>query len=63
MPVRTSAASGALARQPDPAERAHDYAGRSKSAVTIKAYAAGWRDFLEFCSGRGWQALPASEQT
>ena len=29
-------------------ERVESYAGRSKSAATIKAYAAGWRDFLSF---------------
>jgi hypothetical protein len=45
------------------AERVQDYAGRSKSEATIKAYAAGWRDFLAFCEQRGAAALPASEQT
>ena len=30
-------------------ERVTDYAARSKSAATIKAYAASWRDFLSFC--------------
>ena len=56
-------AAEALARLPEAAERVQDYAGRSKSAATIKAYAAGWRDFLAFCSERGLSALPASAQT
>jgi integrase len=56
-------APGRLARLADAAERVQDYAGRSKSAATIRAYAAGWRDFLSFCSGRGLQALPASDET
>jgi hypothetical protein len=46
-------APGALARLPDAAERVQDYAGRSKSAATIRAYAAGWRDFLAFCEESG----------
>jgi site-specific recombinase XerD len=56
-------APGALARLPDSAERVEDYAGRSKSEATIRAYAAGWRDFLAFCEQRGVSALPASDQT
>jgi hypothetical protein len=48
---------------PDAAERVQDYAGRSKSAATIRAYAAGWRDFLAFCEQRGASALPTSDQT
>jgi integrase len=56
-------APGPLARLPDPAERAHDYAGRSKSAATIRAYAAGWRDFLGFCQSRQLSALPALDET
>jgi site-specific recombinase XerD len=55
--------AGTLARLPDAAERAQDYAGRAKSAATIRAYAAGWRDFLRFCEQRGVSALPASDQT
>ena len=43
-------------------ERAADYAARSKSAATIKAYASGWRDFLEFCQ-REVSPLPASDET
>jgi site-specific recombinase XerD len=53
----------ALATLVDAAERAEDYAGRSKSAATIKAYASGWRDFLNFCQQREASPLPASEQT
>src|ERR1700731_3587199 len=53
----------ALATLQAAAERVQDYAGRSKSAATIKAYASGWRDFLEFCEERGLSALPASDQT
>jgi site-specific recombinase XerD len=47
----------------DGAQRVEDYAGRSKSASTIKAYAAGWRDFLGFCAERGLSPLPASDET
>jgi integrase len=54
---------GALAQLADPAERAHAYAGRSKSEATIRAYAAGWRDFLSFCEQQGAAALPATDQT
>jgi hypothetical protein len=56
-------APGALAPLPDPAERAHAHAGRSKSDATIRAYASGWRDFLSFCDELGADALPASDQT
>src|SRR5947209_20634302 len=52
-----------LATLVDAAARAEDYAGRSKSAATIKAYASGWRDFLNFCEQRDASPLPASEQT
>src|ERR1700674_5246641 len=52
-----------LAQLSDAAEHVQDYAGRSKSAATIKAYASGWPDFLEFCEERGLSALPASDQT
>jgi hypothetical protein len=38
-----------LATLVDATARAEDYAGRSKSSATIKAYASGWRDFLNFC--------------
>ena len=55
--------AGALARLPEAAERVQDYAGHSKSAATIRAYAAGWRDFLAFCEPRGLSALPASDET
>ena len=46
-----------LVQLAEAAERAHDYAGRSKSPATIKVYAAGWRDFLAFCESRGLSAL------
>jgi integrase len=55
--------SGALAQLADPAERAHAYAGRSKSQATIRAYASGWRDFLSFCEQQRVEALPATDQT
>jgi hypothetical protein len=55
--------STALAAVQEPAERVQDYASRSKSAATIRAYASGWRDFLAFCAERELSALPASEQT
>ena len=61
--ARGTRAPGALAQFADPAERAHAYAGRSKSDATIRAYAAGWRDFLSFCEQQGAEALPASDQT
>ena len=38
-------------------ERVADYAARSKSAATIKAYASAWRDFLSFCEQREVSAL------
>jgi integrase len=44
-------------------QRAADYASRSKSAATIKAYASGWRDFLSFCEQRAVSALPATDET
>jgi integrase len=44
-------------------ERVADYAARSKSAATIKAYASGWRDFLDFCEQREVNPLPASDET
>src|SRR6266581_521219 len=53
----------APARLAEAAERVEDYAGRSKSAATIRAYASGWRDFLSFCAHRDLSALPAAEQT
>jgi hypothetical protein len=58
-----SGAQQALATLPGAAERANEYASRSKSEATIKAYAAGWRDFLGFCEQRGASALPADDQT
>src|ERR1051326_8928663 len=54
---------GALAQLADPSERAHAYAGKSKSEATIRAYAAGWRDFLSFCEQRDADPLPASDAT
>jgi len=54
---------GVLATLEDPAERANEYASRSKSQATINAYAAGWRDFLQFCQRRGAVPLPASDDT
>jgi hypothetical protein len=44
-------------------ERVQDYASRSKSGATIKAYASGWRDFLDFCAARALSPLPASDET
>jgi hypothetical protein len=52
-----------LAELAQAAERVEDYAGRSKSRATIKAYASGWRDFLAFCETRGLSPLPASDET
>jgi site-specific recombinase XerD len=56
-------APGRLARLPDSAERVQDYVGRSKSEATLRAYAAGWRDFVAFCEQGGLRALPASDET
>jgi site-specific recombinase XerD len=55
--------SAALATLQAPSERSEHYASRSKAKATIKAYAAGWRDFLAFCQQRQLTALPAGEQT
>lgn len=44
-------------------QRSEQYASRSKAWATIKAYAAGWRDFMQFCEVRELTVLPASEQT
>jgi integrase len=52
-----------LARLGPTSERSEHYAGRSKAKSTIKAYAAGWRDFVQFCELRQLVPLPASEQT
>lgn len=52
-----------LATIVDGAARADDYAGKSKSAATIRAYASGWRDFLQFCEQRDLSALPATDAT
>jgi len=52
-----------LADLSEAAERVESYAGRWKSAATIKAYASGWRDFVNFCEARGLSALPALDQT
>jgi integrase len=60
---RAPGAPGALAQLADPAERAYSYAGRSKSTATIRAFAAGWCDFLSFCEHHSVSALPASDET
>ncbi|MBV9547079.1 MAG: tyrosine-type recombinase/integrase [Chloroflexi bacterium] len=52
-----------LATIVDGTARAEDYAGRSKSPATIKAYASGWRDFLQFCEQRDLNALPATDDS
>jgi hypothetical protein len=44
-----SARRYALVALEDIAARANSYASNSKSPATIRAYAAGWRDFLKFC--------------
>jgi integrase len=58
-----SAGPGALATVETAAERASEYASRSKSRATIDAYAAGWRDFLQFCQRRAAVPLPATDET
>src|SRR3979411_1554257 len=62
-PPPDAAQGRALATLQAAAERVQEYAGRSKSAATIKAYASGWRDFLSFCEERELSPLPASDQT
>ncbi|MBV9328871.1 MAG: site-specific integrase, partial [Chloroflexi bacterium] len=44
-------------------ERVADYAARSKSKATIKAYATDWRDFLSFCEQHAATPLAASDET
>jgi hypothetical protein len=44
-------------------ERVENYAGRSKSCATIKAYASGRRDFLDCCAARELSPLPVSDET
>ena len=63
--AEAAAATGryALAGLEDAAERANHYASNSKSEATIRAYAAGWRDFLAFCQLHGAEPLPATEPT
>jgi site-specific recombinase XerD len=56
-------AADPLATFESPSERSEHYATRSKSQATIKAYASGWQDFLQFCQLRQLTALPASDQS
>ena len=45
------------------AVQARDYARAAKTASTLRAYAADWRHFTEWCATHGLQALPASPET
>jgi integrase len=58
-----SARRYALAALEDVGARANSYPSNSKSPATIRAYAAGWRDFLQFCQLHGAEPLPATERT
>lgn len=44
-------------------ERARAYAEAAVPPNTLRAYAASWRSFTDFCAGRGIAALPAAPQT
>lgn len=61
--VSKNRAEQSLAEIGDVVQRAQDYAGRAKSARTVRAYASDWRDFTTWCSSRHLQALPAEDQT
>lgn len=45
------------------AQKARQYIGNSKSASTLRVYAAHWRTFAAFCDRHGVQALPATAAT
>lgn len=45
------------------AAKAREYIGNSKSASTLRVYAAHWRTFAVFCDRHNVQALPASAST
>src|ERR1700689_2557214 len=44
-------------------EQAREYARRSRSINTLRAYDADWRDFTGWCSKHGCSLLPATPQT
>ncbi len=45
------------------AARAREYAAKSKSANTLRGYAADWRHFRAWCEAQGLTALPAAPET
>ncbi len=45
------------------ADRARQYLGASKSANTLRAYAADWRDFEGWCAHVGRSPLPSDAET
>lgn len=44
-------------------DRAREYISASKSANTVRAYRAAWREFQAFCAEHGARAKPASPAT
>jgi integrase len=61
----TALTPASLAGQLSPhlAQKARQYVINSKSAATLRAYAAHWRTFAVFCEAHGVQALPATAAT
>lgn len=47
----------------DVAQAANEFATRSKSAATWRAYRTDWRHFTEWCCARGLDPLPAEPRT
>lgn len=45
------------------ADKARDYARRSKAASTRRGYATDWRSFCAFCTANNLVALPATPET
>ncbi len=59
--ITTTQSAGALS--PHLAQKARQYIHNSKSASTLRVYAAHWRTFAAFCEAHGVQAMPAPAQT
>jgi site-specific recombinase XerD len=45
------------------ADRVRDYVSQAKAPNTVRAYAADWRHFQDWCRGRDCAALPAAPAT
>jgi hypothetical protein len=48
------------AEQAELIERARDYAAGAKAERTRRAYETDWQDFVAWCGGQGFEALPAT---